>query len=158
MSPDSQTIQISSPAFTAGQPIPAEFTCQGANRSPELKWNGVPTGARSLALLVEDPDAPSGTFTHWVLANISPTTSGLEAGMPTDANVLSGAIQGTNGGGRTGYMGPCPPAGKPHHYIFTLYAVDQVLNLNGTPSKAAVLAALKGHILATGQLIGTFQR
>lgn len=158
MSSDANTIQITSPAFSAGQPIPAEYSCKGANRSPALSWSGVPAGSRSQTLRVEDPDAPSGTFTHWVLANIPPTTGGLEAGLPDTARVLGSAIQGPNDGGRTGYMGPFPPAGKPHRFIFTLYAVDQVLDLKGTLSKAAMLAALKGHILATGQLMGTFQR
>ncbi len=148
------TILLTSPAFADGQPVPVEYTCQGSNRSPELQWKGVPEAARSLALIVEDPDAPTGTFTHWVLANIPNVAASLAAGQPAP----KGSADGKNDSGRTGYTGPCPPPGKVHHYIFTLYALDQPLQLDDNPSKASVLAAMSGHILATGQLVGTFQR
>jgi Raf kinase inhibitor-like YbhB/YbcL family protein len=148
------TIRLTSPAFSDGQPVPVEYTCSGSNHSPELKWEGLPAGTHSLTLLVLDPDAPSGTYTHWVLANLPATLTGLAAGQPTPA----GAIDGTNSSSRAGYTGPCPPAGKVHHYIFTLYAVDQVLQLDAAPNRAALEAALQGHVLATGQLTGTFQR
>jgi Raf kinase inhibitor-like YbhB/YbcL family protein len=147
-------IHLTSPAFTDGQPIPAEYSCQGKNHSPELNWEGIPAEARSLALIVEDPDAPGGTFVHWVLANLSATEKGLAAGQTAPV----GAVQGTNSSGKSGYTGPCPPAGNAHHYIFTLYAVDQILALEGAPNKASLLAALEGHILASGQLVGTYQR
>ena len=148
------TILLTSPAFANGQPIPVEYTCQGSNRSPELEWKGVPATARSLALIVEDPDAPAGTFTHWVLANIPSVAANLAAGQPAP----QGSADGKNDSGRTGYTGPCPPPGKVHHYIFTLYALDHVLSLDDNPSKTSVLSAMSGHILATGQLVGTYQR
>lgn len=152
--PAQPAIRLSSPAFGDGQPIPVEYTCQGTSRSPELSWAGLPANTRSLALIVEDPDVPSGVFVHWVLANLPPAASGLPAG----AEAPAGAVQGLNGSRKPGYTGPCPPAGKVHHYIFTLYAVDQVLQLDAAPDKASVTAALQGHILATGQLVGTYQR
>jgi Raf kinase inhibitor-like YbhB/YbcL family protein len=148
------TIMLTSPAFANDQPVPVEYTCQGKNQSPALQWQNIPAAALSLTLIVEDPDAPSGSFTHWVLANLPPASTGLAAGQETPP----GAISGNNGGGKPGYTGPCPPAGKLHHYIFTLYAADQLLKLDAAPSKASVLAALQGHILASGQLVGTFQR
>jgi Raf kinase inhibitor-like YbhB/YbcL family protein len=147
-------IRLTSPAFANDQPIPVEYSCQGSNHSPELNWENIPAGAQSLALIVDDPDAPGGSFVHWVLANLPPTENGLSAGQAAP----TGAVQGTNSSGRSGYTGPCPPAGKAHHYIFTLYAVDQVLSLEAAPNKAGLLTALEGHILATGQLVGTFQR
>ncbi len=111
-------------------------------------------GTQSLALILEDPDAPGGTFVHWVLADLPATEKGLSSGQAAPA----GDVQVTNSSGRSSYTGPCPPAGKAHHYIFTLYAVDQVLTLGTAPDKAGLLAALEGHILATGQLVGTYQR
>jgi len=147
-------IRLTSPAFNSDQPIPVEYSCQGSNHSPELNWEGIPADTQSLALIMDDPDAPGGTYVHWVLANIPAGESGLAAGQAAPA----GAVQGTNSSRRSGYTGPCPPAGKTHHYIFTLYAVDQVLSLEPAPDKAGLLTALEGHILATGQLVGTYQR
>ncbi len=152
--PNALIMHLTSPAFADNQPIPAEYSCQGSNHSPELNWEGIPVDTQSLALILEDPDAPGGTFVHWVLANLPATEKGLSAGQASPA----GAVQGMNSSGRSGYTGPCPPAGKAHHYIFTLYAVDQVLTLDAAPDKAGLLAALEGHILATGQLVGTYQR
>jgi Raf kinase inhibitor-like YbhB/YbcL family protein len=148
------SIQLTSPAFANDAPIPVEYSCQGSNHSPALNWEGIPAGAQSLALIMDDPDAPGGTYVHWVLANLPAAEKGLSSGQ----NLPAGAIQGTNSSGRSGYTGPCPPAGKAHHYIFTLYAVDLVLALDAAPNKAGLLSALEGHILAIGQLVGTYQR
>ena len=152
--PNALPVRLTSPAFADNQPIPAEYSCQGDNHSPALDWEGIPADAKSLALIVEDPDAPGGTYVHWVLANIPATEKGLSAGQAAPA----GAVQGANSSRRSGYTGPCPPAGKAHHYIFTLYAVDRILTLDAAPDKAGLLAALEGHILATGQLVGIYQR
>lgn len=148
------SIRLTSSAFAGDQPIPIEYSCLGKNISPELQWDGIPSNTRSLALLVDDPDAPGGIYVHWVLANIPATAKGLSAGQAAPA----GAVQGANSSGRSGYTGPCPPAGKAHRYIFTLFAVDQVLTLEAVPNKAGLLAALEGHILASGKLVGTYQR
>ena len=152
--PGAVSIRLTSPAFASDQPIPTEYTCQGNNQSPDLNWEGIPADTQSLALILDDPDAPGGTYVHWVLANIPAAEKGLASGQAGP----SSAVQGTNSSQRSGYTGPCPPAGKAHHYIFTLYAVDQVLSLESAPDKAGLLAALEGHILASGQLVGTYQR
>ncbi len=153
-----QAMYISSPAFENGQPIPKKFSCLGDNFSPILTWSGIPSRARSLALITEDPDAPSGTFYHWVLYNMSPALTGLPEKVASSAEVAGIGTQGTSSFGRTGYSGPCPPAGKAHRYYFTLYAIDLDPRLPPGLNAAALQKQIRGHILAQAQWMGTFQR
>ena len=152
------TLSISSPAFQDGERIPAKYTCQGQDISPPLKWNRVPDETQSLTLIVDDPDAPSGVFTHWVIFNLPPDSRELPEAVPAASQLPSGALQGKNDFGKIGYGGPCPPPGYPHRYRFTLYALDRQLDLKAGSSKQQVLNAMEGHILAQGQLTGTYQR
>ena len=151
-------IPVSSPAFQEGDKIPAKYTCQGQDVSPPLAWSQPPGGTRSFALIMDDPDAPGGVFTHWVLFNIPSDSRELVESVPTQAQLASGALQGKNDFGRIGYGGPCPPPGRPHRYQFTLYALDQSLDLKAGASKKQVLEAMDGHILGQGRLTGTYQR
>ena len=151
-------LTVSSSAFKEGDRIPAKYTCQGQDVSPPLAWGEPPAGTQSVALIVDDPDAPGGVFTHWVLFNIPPDSRNLPEAVPTQAELASGALQGKTDFGRIGYGGPCPPPGRPHRYQFTLYALDQPLGLEGGASKKQLLSAMEGHILAQGQLTGTYQR
>jgi len=121
-------------------------------------WSEPPQGTQSLALIVDDPDAPGGVFTHWVVFNILPDSRQLPEAIPTQAQLSSSALQGKNDFGRIGYGGPCPPPGRPHRYCFTLYALDRALGLKAGVSKKQVVGAMQGHILTQGQLIGTYQR
>jgi Raf kinase inhibitor-like YbhB/YbcL family protein len=143
-------LTVTSSAFADGAPIPREFTCKGANTSPPLAWSGVPAGARSVALVVDDPDAPSATFTHWVVYNIDPAQSAIAAG-----EVPPGASQAMNSGGDVGYTGPCPPSGT-HHYRFTVYVLRSPLTLPAGGDPDRVLVAIRGKTTARGTLIGTF--
>jgi Raf kinase inhibitor-like YbhB/YbcL family protein len=150
--------RITSPAFDHHGPIPPEFTCDGGDTSPPLQWSGTPNGARSLALIVDDPDAPDPdaprrTYVHWILYDIPPSTFGLEAGQGSPA----GARPGTNDWRRTDYGGPCPPIGR-HRYFFKLYALDRLLGDRGALSKAELEREMNGHILASTELVGTYQR
>jgi len=151
-------LQLTSSAFSEGSPIPKRYTCDGEDLSPPLKWSGAPQNAKSLALICDDPDAPAGTWVHWVLYNVPATTTELPEGMPTSEVVLGGAQQGVNDFRRVGYGGPCPPRGSPHRYFFRLYALDITLNLKPRASKQGVVSAMQGHILAEGQLMGTYRR
>jgi len=152
------TLSISSPAFQDGERIPAKYTCQGQDISPPLKWSQVPNETQSLALIVDDPDAPSGVFTHWVIFNLPPDSRELPEAVPAASQLPSGALQGKNDFGKIGYGGPCPPPGYPHRYRFTLYALDRHLELKAGSSKQQVLHTMEGHVLAQGQLTGTYQR
>jgi Raf kinase inhibitor-like YbhB/YbcL family protein len=150
-------LEISSPVFSEGKMIPTRYTCDGPDVSPELSWSGVPEAAKSLALICDDPDAPMGTWVHWVLFNIPSSANGLTAEMPSDASLANGARHGTNDFRRLGYGGPCPPGGT-HRYFFKLYALDAELDLESGITKAELLEAMQGHILAEGQLMGTYKR
>ncbi|MBA7624911.1 hypothetical protein ES703_32325 [subsurface metagenome] len=152
------TLSLSSIAFQDGERIPVKYTCEGQDISPPLMWSEPPPGTQSLALIVDDPDAPGGVFTHWVLFNILPDSRELPEAMPTQAQLPSGALQGKNDFGRVGYGGPCPPPGRPHRYCFTLYVLDRVLGLKAGVFKKQVLDAMKGHILVQGKLTGIYQR
>jgi hypothetical protein len=151
-----QTMHLSSTSFQ--NQIPAQFTCSGAGLSPQLAWSAPPARTASLALIVTDPDAPRGTWVHWVLYNLPAGTRALPEGLPALSQLPDGALQGRNDFGEIGYGGPCPPPGAPHHYIFTLYALDAKLNLPVGEKRAQVEAAMKGHILASGRLVGMFHR
>jgi len=153
-----QTMKLTSSAFNEGQPIPAKYTCDGTNVSPPLKWSGAPPAAKSLALICDDPDAPVGTWVHWVLYDLQPAISELGEGVPPLNPLPNGAHQGVNDFRKIGYGGPCPPPGKPHRYFFKIYALDQPLQLKPGATKKELLAAMEGHVLAEGQLIGTYQR
>lgn len=144
-------MKIESTAFKHGKPIPSKYTCKGGNVSPPLSFQDVPQEAKSLVLIVDDPDAPSGTFDHWIVWNIPVETKHL----PEGAHLSN---QGKNGAGEAKYFGPCPPPGKPHRYFFKLYALDTTLNLPQGSSKKQVEAAMNGHILNQTSLMGTFQR
>ena len=151
-------IQLTSSAFTHGSPVPRAHTCEGDNTSPPLSWSGVPLERRSLALICDDPDAPRGTWVHWVLYNLLGETVELSAGMPAVPELPSGARQGRNDSGEIGYSGPCPPPGKPHRYYFRLYALDVLLTLPHGVSKAELETAMADHIVGQGTLMGTYQR
>jgi Raf kinase inhibitor-like YbhB/YbcL family protein len=151
-------MKLTTPAFRAGEIIPSKHSCEGVNVSPPLQWDGVPAGAKSLALICDDPDAPVGTWVHWVLYNLPVTISNLPEDVPTSETLSFGAKQGTNDFRRVGYGGPCPPPGKPHRYYFKLYAVDVELALKPRATKNELLRSMDGHILAEAQLMGTYKR
>lgn len=151
-------MQITSTAFAEGQPIPDQYSCAGPDVSPPLTWSNAPAGTKSFALITDDPDAPMGTWVHWVIYNLPPTTTALAENTPRSPELPNGAKQGVNDFGRTGYGGPCPPRGKPHHYHFKIYALDTPLDLKSGATKKELLKAMNGHVLAEGQLVGTFQR
>ncbi len=149
---------LSSSSFQNGSQIPKNFTCQGADISPELHWSSPPPGTKSFALIADDPDAPAGTWTHWVLFDLPGQTASLAEGVPKTDELPSGGLQGRNDFRKSGYGGPCPPAGKPHRYFFKLYAVDKTLGLKPGANKGEVEQALQGHILGKAELMGTYQR
>lgn len=155
---EEMTLSVSSSAFQDGAQIPSKYTCQGQDVSPPVEWSEPPAGTQSFALIMEDLDAPGGVFTHWVLFNIPSHTRELPEALSTQAELPSGALQGKNDFGTSGYGGPCPPPGRPHRYRFSLYAVDQQLELRADASKKQVIDAMQGHVLAQGQLTGTYQR
>jgi len=149
---------ISSTSFSTGGDIPKKFTCDSADVSPELSWTGAPAGVRSFALIADDPDAPVGTWTHWVFFDLPPQTTELPEGVPKVDEPPSGGRQGRNDFRKIGYGGPCPPPGKPHRYFFKLYALDQMLNLKSGSSKKEVEQAMQGHILGKAELMGKYGR
>ncbi|MEQ6341506.1 MAG: YbhB/YbcL family Raf kinase inhibitor-like protein [Gammaproteobacteria bacterium] len=152
---------ITSTAFSHNGTIPRLYTCDGNDVSPPLAWFGIPSETKSLALIVDDPDAPDPaapkmTWVHWVLYNIPPTVTGLAEGVPPK-ELPAGTLQGINDWKRTGYGGPCPPIGR-HRYFHTLYALDVILPALGSPGKMALEKVMQGHILAKAELVGTYQR
>ncbi len=152
------TIQLSSNAFQEGDPIPTKYSCDGNNASPDLRWSAVPPEARSLTLICEDPDAPSGLFTHWLVYNILPTITELAEDLPITEKLANSSLQGRNDFKNIGYGGPCPPKDTEHRYFFRLLALDKELALQGGANREEVLHAMEGHILAEGQLMGKYQR
>ncbi len=151
-------MNIISSAFSEGQPIPSRFTCKGLNFSPPLAWFNVPSGTQSLALICEDPDAPSGIFIHWVLYNIPSAVTELLEGVPQIQQVPGMGTHGVNDFQHASYDGPCPPPGNPHRYIFSLFALDLETNLPQGWRSNQLQSRIKPHILATAQLMGTFHR
>lgn len=151
-------MNLSSDAFGPNDSIPERFTCDGTNLSPALSWSGAPQHTTSFALIVDDPDAPSGTFTHWVVYNIPSSTQQFAAGVSRTARLADGSAQGKNDFGDVGYGGPCPPPGNPHHYRFTIYALDAPLHPQAQVTRQRVLEAMRGHVLDQAQLIGLYQR
>lgn len=155
--------QITSTAFAEGQPIPQKYTCQGSDVSPPLMWTNAPANTKSFALIADDPDAPDPrapkmTWVHWVLYDLPATTAELVEDVAKTPILPNGAKQGITDFKRVGYGGPCPPPGGAHRYFFKLYALDTTLNLKAGVTKPDLLRAMEGHILAQGQLIGTYQR
>lgn len=151
---------LTSAAFAEGAAIPTKHTCDGADASPPLAWSGTPPRTAAFALIADDPDAPAGTWVHWVLYNLPPTVSRLPENVPKTETLpeLAGALQGRTDFRRPGYGGPCPPPGPAHRYFFKLYALDASLKLKPGATKADVEAAMKGHLLGTAQLTGTYAR
>ena len=149
---------ISSPSFQNGKDIPKKFTCDGDDVSPALSWMDPPQGVKSFALIADDPDAPRGTWTHWVLVDLPPSTSNLPEGVPKVGELLGGGCQGINDFPKIGYGGPCPPPGKPHRYFFKLYALDNKLNLKAGASKQEVEQAMQNHILGKTEVMGKYGR
>jgi Raf kinase inhibitor-like YbhB/YbcL family protein len=145
------TMKITSSAFHEGANIPSKFTCDGSDTSPPLQIAGVPSGAKSLVLIVDDPDAPSGLFTHWLVWNIPPQTGSIAEGSAPKG------VQGANDFGKSGYGGPCPPPGT-HRYSFKIFALDRELELRSGAKRSQVDAAMKGHIIAQGELVGRYAK
>jgi Raf kinase inhibitor-like YbhB/YbcL family protein len=152
------TIELTSSAFRAGETIPKQFTGDGKNVSPPLWWDEPPAGTKSFALIGDDPDAPRGIWLHWVVYNLPADLRELAEGVPTQPTLPNGAKQGTNDFGKIGYGGPAPPKGKPHRYFFKLYALDTMLNLPPGATKEQLVQAMREHVLAEGELMGTYGR
>ena len=155
---EEKRITVKSTAFAHGGTIPSRYSCSGKNVSPALQWERIPSGTRSICLICDDPDAPAGTWVHWVMFDIPDSARGLPEGVPQGQAITAGARQGKNDFGNLGYGGPCPPPGRAHRYFFRVYALDKVLGLKPGISRADLDEAMKGHILARGELLGTFQR
>jgi hypothetical protein len=150
-------MHLQSPAFFTGNSIPFQYTCDGDNLSPPLSWDSPPNGTVSFALIVEDPDAPKETFTHWVVYNLPANIEYLSEGVVNHPTLPDGGVQGKNDFGQLGFGGPCPPSGT-HRYFFKLYALDQMLDLPPGASKADVIAGIKGHVLEAAELMGRYAR
>lgn len=152
------TVQVTSTAFKEGGSIPSKYTCEGQDVSPPLAWNSVPEGTRSIALIADDPDAPGKTWVHWVLYNLPPSLRELPENVPASESILgNGGRQGMTDFGKIGYGGPCPPSGT-HRYFFKVYALDSDHHLDPGLTKAQLVKAMEGHVLAEGQLMGTYAK
>lgn len=151
-------MEIRSSAFGSGEMIPVKYTCDGADFSPSLEWTAGPAGTKSFALICDDPDAPMGTWVHWVIYDIPAAATMLAEGITREKDLPGGGTQGINDFRRTGYGGPCPPGGRTHRYFFKLYALDAALGLKPGITKDQLLKAMKGHVLAEAQLMGTYKR
>lgn len=151
-------LELKSTAFKPGGEIPKKFTCDGPDASPALTWNEPPAGTQSFTLIMDDPDAPGGTWVHWVVYDLPPGTRELPEGVPKVGEIQGGGQQGRNDFPKIGYGGPCPPPGKPHRYFFKLYALDAKLNLKAGATKRDVEQAMKGHILTQAELMGRYGR
>jgi hypothetical protein len=151
-------LELKTTAFRPGSTIPIKFTCSGANVSPVLAWNNPPPGTQSFVLIVDDPDAPMGTWVHWVVYNLPASARQLPENVPSGEMLPGGGKQGLTDFRTAGYGGPCPPPGKPHRYFFRLYALDTVLSLPALARRRDVDSAMKGHVLAQAELMGTFER
>jgi Raf kinase inhibitor-like YbhB/YbcL family protein len=152
------SISVSSAAFAETGIVPKRYTCEDADMSPPLAWSGVPAGTKTLALIAYDPDAPSGVFTHWVVYNLPSGISILPENLPRTPTLDSGGLQALNDFGHVGYNGPCPPPGPRHHYHFKMYALAIALHLANGADARSVGAAMRGHVLASGETVGWFKR
>lgn len=157
-------LTITSSAFKHNSYIPKKYACGGADVSPELRWEGLPAGAKSIAIIMDDPDAPPGTWVHWILFDIPASRTGVEEGIAKEDTLPDGSkhglVWGVNDGdfNRIGYYGPCPPPGKPHRYFFKVYVLDKVLGLPAGITKNILLKAMQGHTIAQGELTGLYKR
>lgn len=156
--PEEKQIWLKSPSFDSGDSIPEECTCDGSNISPTLTWQGVPTNTESIALIMEDPDSPSGNWVHWVIYNLPEDMTTLSSSVPKEQILFDDAQQGINSFLNVGYDGPCPPPGAVHRYYFRVYALDTDISLESGATKEELEDAMRGHILAEGELMGTYQR
>ena len=150
--------EIKSSAFADGEYIPDKYTCKSVDISPPLEWSGAPEGTKSFVLICDDPDAPMGTWVHWVAFNIPADKTLLQEDIPKQGRLSDGTIQGLTNFRRVGYGGPCPPPGKPHRYFFELYALDTALSLDESAKKRDVEKAIEGHILGEAKIIGLYKR
>ncbi len=152
-----ETMKMESSVFSEGGMIPEKYSCDGDDMSPPLAWSGIPAHTISLALICDDPDAPAGTWVHWVVFNIPPQSTGFKESVTADKKLADGSVQGTNDFRNIGYGGPCPPGGT-HRYFFKLYALDTKLELEAGATKWQLVQAMKGHVLAEAQLMGKYKR
>lgn len=152
------SLTVSSAAFSSGSDIPVQNTCDGVNDSPPIQWTGIPEGTQTLAMIMDDPDAPGGTFVHWVLFNIPGTVNSLAEAACPNGVLPTGCLRGENDFGTQGYSGPCPPTGSNHRYFFKIYALDSTLSLSAGATKAELVGAMSGHILEEAELMGRFSR
>lgn len=152
------SFQLSTTSFQAGGTIPNKYTCDGADMSPTLSWSGAPAETRSFALIVDDPDAPGGTWNHWLIWNLPPTQQQLAEGISKDPRLPNGIRQGLNDFHKPGYNGPCPPPGKPHRYFFKLFALDSELQLQPGATRKELDSALRSHIVTQTELMGRYGR
>ena len=155
---DQPSLRIASSEIADGAPIPVQFTCEGSDISPQIRWEGAPDGTKAMAMIVDDPDAPVGTFVHWVIFDLSPSTNGLDQAVPKNETLPGGGHQGTNGFGKIGYNGPCPPPGETHHYHFRLFALDREVDPGPRAKAEALEKAIAGHVKGSAELVGTFSR
>ena len=155
MSPGETILSVSSTTFNEGEIIPAKYTCDGEDISPQISWEQPPAGTKSLAVIMDDLDAPMGVFTHWVIYNIPAEAGELAEAVPAISRLEDGTLQGTNSFKKTGYGGPCPPSGT-HRYRFTVYALDITLDLEAEADKKHVAEVMEGHILARGMITGNY--
>ncbi|MEW6008661.1 MAG: YbhB/YbcL family Raf kinase inhibitor-like protein [Candidatus Omnitrophota bacterium] len=151
-------LELNSPAFKNNEFIPKIYTCEGADNSPKLSWSGAPDGTKSFVLINDDPDAPMGTWVHWLVYDIPSSVTSLDENVPKSTFLENGAKQGNTSFGSVGYGGPCPPPGKAHRYFFKLYALDTLLNLKPGVNKSQLIKAMEGHVLAEAQLVGLYKR
>ena len=151
------SIKLTSTAFKEGELIPRQHTCDGVNVSPSLEWSGVPKIARTLVIIADDPDAPAGTWVHWVLYNLPADNIGMVENLPATDELRAGGFQGKNDFGKIGYGGPCPPSGT-HHYLFKIYGLDSELSLKAGATKAEVEKSMEGHVVSQGQLMGIYRK
>jgi hypothetical protein len=152
------TLELTSEAFGPQEAIPQRFTCDGEDISPPLSWSAPPDATRSFVLIMDDPDAPMGTWVHWVLFNVPSDERALPENVPAEEQLSDGSLHGKNSWGRSDYGGPCPPSGSTHRYVFKLYALDTQLDLEAGATKKQVLDAIDGHVLGYGELVGTYSR
>ncbi len=152
------TFEFSSPAFDDGAAIPIEYTCDGDDVSPPLRWSDVPSGTRAIAIIIDDPDAPSRIFRHWSAFNLTSGTRSLKAGQAATPGLENSTLQGENDFGVTGYGGPCPPAGQEHEYVFFIYALTEQLELEANATPQQVSEAIRGRVIGTGSFSGMYAR
>jgi Raf kinase inhibitor-like YbhB/YbcL family protein len=151
-------LKLATSAFTFGEKIPKQYTADGKNISPSLSWQEPPKGTKSFVIIVDDPDAPAGVWTHWIVYNIPPDTTSLKEGISRDKKLPDGSLQGKNSGGHIGYDGPAPPKGKTHRYFFNIFALNTVLKAPPGANKKTIESLMERHVIGEGQMMGTYER